>query len=157
MSKKDHPLAEVFAAIEKAGGRIEDLGVVRRAMDADDDSRSDPWGAAKYSPAVKHKILQDACENFSKRFTFKVGDMVRGKQGLTDNIKDARAPHVVMEILEYPRATVDVSRDLSDMSSAGAVFVYDIVVGCVVTDGATALFLADSRFWEPYPAEELTQ
>ena len=108
--------------------------------------------AASPPPApMEARRLLDHFADYSKKHTFKPGDLVRIKPGLNMNYKYPRPgrPGVVATLLSTPLPACDTSAPLRGLMA-------DIRVGVLDDDGDFVTFIYPSDIFEPYdgPVED---
>ena len=90
--------------------------------------------------------LKSACEDFLRKESFEVGQIVKWKE----NLKNRKLPHknqpaIVIAILDEPIISTD-----NESGSPYFLETLDIILGIIVDDGTFLTFYYDSRRFEAY-------
>ena len=90
--------------------------------------------------------LRDACENFLRKESFYVGQIVKWKENLKNRKFPLESqPAIVVSILEEPTVSQD-----NESGSPYFLETLDIILGIIVDDGTFLTFHYDSRRFESY-------
>ena len=106
---------------------------------------SDPQ-AVRLTPAQRKELLLSAYERYTQRNKFRVGDLVRWKEGLRNRQYPAQEdPAIVCAILDKP--ILDSTSDSGNYTFREPL---DIQLGVIGSDGTLIMFYYDSARFEPF-------
>lgn len=90
--------------------------------------------------------LKSACQNFLRKESFEVGQIVKWKENLKNRrLPQKNQPAIVVAILDEPV----ISKD-DESGSPYFLETLDIILGIIVDDDSFLTFYYDSRRFEPY-------
>ena len=91
-------------------------------------------------------LLKSACENYLRKESFEVGQLVKWKENLHNRkLPHKNQPAIVIAILDEPVISTD-----DEPGSPYFLETLDIILGIIVDDGSFLTFYYDSRRFEAY-------